>query len=151
MAGRESSRFVDGLADAEVGAAATNVAVHGRVYILIRRRGNFRKKRGSRHHLPGLAIAALWYVQVGPSELDRMQTVERQAFDRGDVRIVGSGDWRLAGAHCATPKMHGTRAALADAAPIFGAAQIEDVAENPQKRMSSGTSTRKGFPFTTSL
>ena len=146
MAGRERSRFMDGLTDAEIGAAATNVAVHRRVYILIRGLGNFRKKRGSRHHLPGLAIAALWDVQVGPSELDGMRTVERQAFDRGDVRIVGSGDWRLAGAHCATPEMHGTRAALTDAAPIFGAAQVEDVAENPQKRDVLRHVDPEGFP-----
>jgi hypothetical protein len=121
------------LADAEIGAAATDVAIHRRVYILIRGLGSFCKKSRSRHHLAGLAITALWHVEVRPRELHGMRTVERETFHSGDVGIAGSGDWRLARADSATANMHGTRTALADATSIFGAAQVEDVAENPQQ------------------
>jgi len=135
-----------GLADAEIGAAATNVAIHRRVYVLIRGLGSFCKKSRSRHHLAGLAITALWNVEVRPRELHGMRTVERETFHGGDVGIAGSGDWRLAGADRATANMHGTRTALADATSIFGAAQVEDVAENPQQWHILRRVDCEGFP-----
>jgi hypothetical protein len=134
MACRKRRCFMYGLADSEIGSAATDVAIHRRVYILVRGLGSFRKESRSRHHLAGLAITALRHIQVRPCELHGMRTVERETFHSGDVGIARSGDWRLAGADRTTTNMHGTRAALADATSIFGAAQVEDVTENPQER-----------------
>src|SRR6202011_2185104 len=55
-------RAVDGLADAVVRTATTQVAVHGRVDFLIARRGLARKQRHRLHDLARLAIAALRHI-----------------------------------------------------------------------------------------
>jgi hypothetical protein len=50
------------------------------------------------------------------------------------MRVACGGNRRLTGAHCPSSKMHSACSALPDSAPIFGAAQIQDIAQNPQQR-----------------
>src|SRR3954462_1693761 len=50
---------VDGLTNADIGATAAEVAVHGRIDVGIRRVGFLCEQRRGGHDLTGLAIAAL--------------------------------------------------------------------------------------------
>src|SRR6266567_2128635 len=56
--------LMDGSADADIGGAATDVAVHGAADIAVARFGVAGEKRGRRHDLPGLAVAALDHVEL---------------------------------------------------------------------------------------
>ena len=86
---------VDCLADALIGAAATDVG-HRRVDVRI---GGLRvglQQRGGGHDLAGLAVAALRHVVLQPGDLHRMaEPVGRQALDRGDLRIADRADRHL--------------------------------------------------------
>src|SRR5260370_33977813 len=70
--------LVNCLANADVGSAATDVSVHRRVDVLIGRFRRFGEQRCSRHHLPGLAVAALRYVKLRPRSLHGVRTVRRK-------------------------------------------------------------------------
>ena len=141
----ERGGFVDRLANADVRTAAADVAVHRGVDILV---GGFRvlgKQSGGGHHLAGLAVAALRYVDFGPSELHGMRAISGETFDGGDLSSIRGGNWRLAGTHCASAEMHSARSALADSAAIFGAAKIQDIAKNPEQGHIFRDVDRSGF------
>src|SRR5208337_4139796 len=64
---RPSERcFLDRGADARIGAAATDVAAHRRVDILVGGIRGRRHERGGRHDLARLTIAALRHVELNP-------------------------------------------------------------------------------------
>ena len=99
--------------------ASIDVGV-GRLRLLLQQRG-----RG--HDLARLAVAALRYVEIDPSLLQRMQrsVCTRQTFDRRH-RAFGGGDRaERARAHRLAVDPHRARAALADAAAVFRADEIQ--------------------------
>ena len=63
---------VDGAADAHIGAAAADIACHGRVDVGSVGLGRSLQERGRRHDLAGLAIAALRHVLGDPGLLHRV-------------------------------------------------------------------------------
>src|SRR6516162_2280187 len=96
MSGSCRGRF-DGGRNALIAPASADIAAHGIVdlgfqWVLI-----CRKKCGSLHDLPSLAIAALRHVQSAPSLLHRMVAVAVEAFNRrhrATTDIANGGDAR---------------------------------------------------------
>ena len=87
---------------------------------------------------PGLAVAALRHVDLGPGLLHRVRAVARQAFDGDD--LVG-GLARLphrdrAGALHLAVDVHRAGAALRDAAAVFGAGQADLLANGAHSAAS---------------
>ncbi len=61
---------MDGGANAVIGAAAADVAVHRLIDVAVARLGDLRQQARRGHDLPGLAIAALRDVVLDPRRLD---------------------------------------------------------------------------------
>ena len=133
-AGRVSGRLMDGLADALVGAAAADVG-HRLVDVGIGRLRLLLQERGGGHDLAGLAVAALRHVDRGPGLLHRMRGIGREALDGDDLvaRLHGRERERAGALHFAVD-VHRARAALRDAAAVFGAGEADLFADHPQKR-----------------
>ena len=125
---------MDGRADARIGAAATDVAAHRVVDVLIGGLGRVLQERGGLHDLAALAEAALGDVLVAPRHLHRMVAVGRQPLDGDDLLALGRRDRRDAGAGRRAAEMDGAGAAERDAAAELGAGEPEFVAEVPQQR-----------------
>src|SRR5579863_6974274 len=91
MALHLSRGAMDGAADTHIGAAAADIARHRRVNVGIVGIGRAVQKRGGRHDLAGLAIAALRHVFRDPGLLHLVQlAVLRKAFDGGDGVPLGA-------------------------------------------------------------
>ena len=126
---------MDGLADAQVRAAAAEVAGHGGVDVGVGRVGLLGEERGGGHDLAGLAVAALGDADFGPGDLDGVRcSLGAEAFDGGDALADGGGDGRDAGADGFAVEVDGAGAALGDAAAVLGAGQGELFAEGPEQR-----------------
>ena len=121
-------------ADAQVRSATAQIAVHRRINLRVSRLRRFGEQRASRHHLSGLAIAALRYVKVLPRDLHRMRAIGRKAFNRGDGLVRYCRDRRKASARGLSIHMNRTRAAQAHAAAEFRAFQINLIPQVPQQR-----------------
>ena len=93
----------------------------------------FCEQRRGGHDLSRLAVAALRHVDFFPGLLQRMRAVRRESFDSGDVCVGDGGYGRDAGALGLSADMHRTRAALADAATVLSAVEIEYVPQHPKK------------------
>src|SRR5208282_3836468 len=77
-----AGRFVNGSSDAHIGRAAANISVHGAVDISIAGRLVLAQERDGAHDLPGLAIAALNDVELGPCGMDSIRCLAGNALDR---------------------------------------------------------------------
>src|SRR5271157_1986604 len=87
-----SRSLLDGGANALIGPAAADVAVHRAVDVGVGgMRRLFQKRRGL-HDLAGLTIAALRHVERAPSLLKRMISRGVEAFDGRDRLAVGVAD-----------------------------------------------------------
>src|SRR5881396_1366696 len=127
-------RHVHARADALVGAAAADVG-HRRVDIGVARLRVFPEQRSGRHDLSGLAVAALRHVERRPGPLHRMGAGRGEPFD-GDDPVAGLdfADRNGAGAPHLAVDVHGTGAALRDAAAVLRAGQASLFADDPQER-----------------
>src|ERR1700691_3057299 len=126
---------LDRSADADISPAAAEIARHGRVNVRIVRVRVAVKQRRGRHDLASLAIAALGHCIFHPGLLD-LSAVGRttNSFNGDDGAGADIANGQLTRTHRLAPHMHGADAAWGDAAAIFGADQIEMVAQHPQKR-----------------
>src|SRR6195952_4417548 len=132
--GEGARGFVNCRADALVGAAAADVAVHGAIDVGV---GGFLvigQEADGRHDLAGLAVAALDHVELAPRALNRLGDPPGYALDRRDLGLADILDRRLAGAHRLPVEMDRAGAALGDAAAILGARLVEMVAQDPEER-----------------
>src|SRR5579863_1668350 len=111
-----SCRLLDGGANPDIGAAATDVPGHRGIDIGVVgvRRGCQQRRR--RHDLAGLTIAALNHLKVEPGFL-YLGAGRRGAhtFDRGDRAIADRAHRQHAGAYRFAVDMHGAGTALCDA------------------------------------
>ena len=82
-------RLFDRGADAVVGAAAADVAGHGRLNVGVSGLGLLLKERGCRHDLARLAVSALRNTQVDPRRLHRLADLVRADRFDGDDLLVG--------------------------------------------------------------
>src|SRR6476646_8527170 len=77
----------DGFVNADIGAAATEIAGHPGTDLVVARLRRLCQQRGGGHDLAGLAVAALLDVDVLPGDLHRMTAVSRQTLDRGHLLV----------------------------------------------------------------
>jgi hypothetical protein len=125
---------VDGFSDAIVRPAAADIARHGAIDVGVRGRAVGREQRGGRHDLTGLTVTALRHGLLDPRGLKRVRAVRRQPLDGRDRPVADRRDRRRARADGPAIEMNGARAALRDAAPELGAREVQNVAEDPEKR-----------------
>src|SRR3984957_2110917 len=91
-----SRSLLDGGANALIGPAAADVAVHRAVDVGVSRMRRLLQQRDRLHDLASLAIAALRHVDSAPGLLHGMIPFRVQAFDRGDGLAVHVSHLRLA-------------------------------------------------------
>src|SRR5580693_4649552 len=99
--------LLDGGANALIGPAAADVAVHGPVDVGVRGMGRLFQKRGGLHDLAGLTIAALRHVERAPSLLKWVISRGVESLDGGDRLAVGVADRRDAGSDGVAVEMDG--------------------------------------------
>src|SRR5262245_26878934 len=85
-------RILDGGADANVGSAAADVAVHGEVDVAIAGSPNLFQEGDGAHDLRGLTVATLRHVAGDPGALDGRRLPASDPFDRGYLPIAEGGD-----------------------------------------------------------
>src|SRR4029077_13109934 len=130
---------LDGLADANIRAAAADVACHGSVDVRIIRMWCGSEQSRRRHDLTGLAIAALNNFQVQPCLLHpRSCGRGADALDRGDGAIADRADWQETRTYRFAINMHRASATLRDAAAELGAGHAEHIAQQPKQRHVTG-------------
>src|SRR5271166_3634636 len=129
-----SRSLLDGGANALIGPAAANVAVHSAVDVGVGgMRRLFQQRRGL-HDLAGLTIAALRHVERAPSLLKRMISRGVEAFDGGDRLAAGVADRRDAGSPGLAVDMDRAGAACGHAATEFRSREAEFIAKIPEQR-----------------
>ena len=121
---------MDGGANADIGRATTEVC-HLPIDVGVARIRVAAEQRRRRHDHPGLAIAALRDVELGPGLLHRMVAVVREAFDGRDLPAIRHHDRHHAGPHRDAVDMHGAGAANSDAAAELASGQVEILAHDP--------------------
>src|SRR5262245_12610701 len=85
----KSRSLLDRLADADIGAAATDVAGHRCIDISIGGLGISGEQRSRGHDLPRLTITALDYLEIEPCLLKALTYwCLANRFDRGDGRVT---------------------------------------------------------------
>src|ERR1700683_1620797 len=125
---------LDRVADADVGAAAADVARHGGVDIDVGWIAIGGKQRRSRHDLSGLAITALDDFDVEPGFLYfRACFSGPNAFYGGDSTIPDRADGKQTGPQLFTGEVNRASAALRDAAAEFCAGQAQYVTQHPKQ------------------
>ena len=140
-------RQMDGAADGLIGSAAANVVVHGFVDIGVGGLRGFGQQRGGRHDLPGLAIAALRHVFIGPGALHRMAAIGREAFDGGDLLPATPDIGMVQERMRLAINVDRTGAAERHAATEFRSRDAERIAQDPEQGHRGDTSTDCGLPF----
>src|SRR5689334_5717335 len=125
---------MDGPPDAEVCAAAADVPRHRRVDCRVVRGFVVGEKRGGRHDLPRLAIAALRDIFGDPRLLYRMVSFGRETFDRRDLLPPERFDGRDARPDRLAVDMDGAGAAEGAPASEFRSGQAERIAQDPEER-----------------
>src|SRR5262249_24856796 len=125
----------DRLADARIGAAATDISRHRVIDIGVGGVWVGRQQRRSRHDLARLAVAALWNLPVEPGFLDlgtRRGGGDR--FDCPDLGVTNAVDRRDAGTGGSAVDVHCAGTAQRHAAAEFRAGHTEHVAQYPEQR-----------------
>src|SRR5215471_6956345 len=121
--------------DALIGPATADVAGHGGVDIDVARLRGAREQRRGRHQLTGLAIAALYYLEIEPSLLQGLALRRRaDRLDRGDDAFADAIDCGDAGPDGLPVDMDRASAAECHAAAELRAGHAEHVAQHPQER-----------------
>jgi hypothetical protein len=124
---------VDGLPDAYVGSAATEIS-HLTIDIGVARIGIPVEEGGGSHDLTGLAVAALGNIRFHPGNLNWMATVFGQPFDGSNFLTDNGAGWGYAGANGLSIYLHSAGTTLGDAAGVLGASQTHGVPEHPEQR-----------------
>src|SRR2546430_7581453 len=119
--------------DALISAEAANVR-HRLIDVCIGGVRLLGGQRCRRHDLARLAVTALRHVFRDPGALHRVGAVLGQAFDRRDALVGDGRNGQHARPRGHAVQMHGTRAALCDAAAELGARETERVAQHPEER-----------------
>src|SRR5918996_739197 len=121
-------RLLDRGADTRISAAAADVAVHRIVDVGVAGSGIFGEKRGSRHNLAGLAIAALHDLQVEPCLLHGLSGRRfADRLDRGDLGRADAVDGGDAGPRGDAVHMDGTGTAKRHAAAELRAGHAQHI------------------------
>src|SRR5207237_1637827 len=143
---RPSCRGLDCRANPLIGAAATDVAGHRLVDIVIGGLRGLGEQAGGLHDLPTLAVAALRDVQAAPRGLDALaDRCSADPLDGRDRLAFRSRDRRDARARRRTIQVHRARTAESHATPELGAGESELVAQRPEQWRVRRQVDRHGF------
>src|SRR2546425_3200298 len=141
-----SCRGLDRRTNPLIGAAATDVASHRLVDIVIGGLRGLGEQAGCLHDLPTLAVAALRDVQAAPRGLDVLaDRCSADPLDGRDLLAFRSRDRRDARARRRTIQVHRARAAEGHATPELGAGESELVAQRPEQWRARRHVHRHGF------
>src|SRR5438445_137597 len=141
-----SCRGLDRRTNPLIGAAATDVAGHRLVDIVIGGLRGLGEQAGRLHDLPTLAVAALRDVQAAPRGLDALaDRCSTDPLDGRDLLAFRSRDRRDARARRRTIQVHRARAAEGHATPELGAGESELVAQRPEQWRVRRHVHRHGF------
>src|SRR5215212_7142141 len=110
---------MDGVFDALVTAAAAEVTRHRFAYLIVARSWIFKQQCGGLHDLAGLAITALWDVQLTPGLLNRVIAVGMKPFDGRNLPADNVGNRGNAGADSLLVDDNGTCPAQSLAAAVL--------------------------------
>src|SRR5262245_28751648 len=121
--------------DARVGSAATDIAAHRVVNIIVGRARFLLQQTGRRHHLSRLTVAALRDLYLLPGPLYRVAQIARESFDRDHSLPLGARHRSDAGTNRVAVEMNHAATAESHPAPIFRTGQTEVFAQNPQQRL----------------
>ena len=125
-----------GVEDSRIRAAAADVARHRAHDVVGVGLGFDRRRAAARDDHPGGAVAALKRLDLQERGLHGMEpAVLLEALDRDDLLARDLRDRRLARAHGGAIEEHRARAALALAATVLRARQIETVAQRREERL----------------
>src|SRR5665213_1477281 len=125
----------DRLYNARIRSASADVSLQRRLDFGLARIGVSLQKRNRTHDQTGGAVTALHGVGIDKSRLDRVQaTVGLKAFNRRDSFTLRGFERSNAGSHRNIVQQHRACAALAFAATVLGAGQIEFIAEDIEER-----------------
>ena len=122
-------RLLDGCNDAEVGAAAADVAVHVMDDVFAAGVRSFLQQRHAGDDHAGSAIAALHGALFEEGVVERVV----DAFDSGDLFAGGGAHGGDARADGLAIEQYGASAALAFAASVLGSGEREVVAQNGEQ------------------
>src|SRR4051812_36022314 len=118
--------MLDGLANADVSAAAADVARHRSVDILVTWMRIGVEQRGGGDDLPGLAISTLNDLAVQPRLLNAYPVGQgRDGLDRRDRLAAYGCDLQYARPHWLTVQQHGASTALGDTAAKLGSSHAQ--------------------------
>src|SRR4030095_869218 len=127
-------RGLDRGANALIGAAAADVALHRAVDVGIARIRRARQERSRLHDLTGLAVAALRDVVLCPGGLHWVRAVRAEPLDGHDLLVVERLQGRLAGADGRAIQVHSASTAQSGAATEPGPGEAQVVTEIPKQR-----------------
>src|SRR5690606_5402417 len=114
-----------------VGAAATDISIHGGFYFLLCWLLIFFKKGSGGHNLSSLAITTLGNIYFIPCQLDRVVAILGKPFYGSNLTTAHRRYGQGAGTYCLFIHMHRTGTTLGDATGIFGAYQTEMIPQYP--------------------
>src|ERR1039457_5964119 len=129
VSGMGLGRLLDGRDDAEVSAAAADVAVHVAHDVFAAGVRGFLQQRHAGDDHAGSAIAALHGALLEEGVLQRVV----DAFDGRDLFAGGGAHGEFTRADGLAIEQHGAGAALAFAASVLGAGKVEVVAEDGEQ------------------
>src|SRR5579885_1519507 len=131
---RHTRRLLDGGTDTGIRGASTEIAAHRVIDVAIARFGISREQRGRRHHLAGLAVAALHDIEREPRLLHPLTDLRvAYTLDGHHRSLADSRHGRDARSGWHTVQMHRASAAEGHAATEFRALEIELIAKHPEK------------------
>src|SRR5260370_26100543 len=123
---------MDAVFDTLVSAAAADVARHRLTYLVARRLWILDQQCGRLHDLTGLAIAALWDIEIAPCLLNRMIACRMEAFDRRDLPADDVGNRGDTGAYGLLVDKDGASSAEGLSAAQLGARRSHFIADKPE-------------------
>lgn len=120
--------------DALICSAAAYVLRHDFIDLSVRGIPLAIEKSGRFHDHARLAETALRYIFLNPCRWAWMLASGREAFNRGEAFVSRRTDRNLAGTNSCAVFMDCASATDADAATILCSAEVQFVAQNPEKR-----------------
>jgi hypothetical protein len=125
---------VDRVFDALVTATATDVTRHRFANLIVVGFCIFDQQGCGLHDLTGLAISALWNIELAPGLLHRVIPGGMKTFDCRNFPVDGIGNRGDAGANGLLVEHNGACPAQSLAAAVFRARQAGLIAEKPKQR-----------------
>lgn len=122
-----------GLADTGIAAAAADIALHGRIDVLIAGVGDLVKKGRRGEDLAALTVAALRDLFGEPSFLHRVGIVRREPFDGGDGLVDNGRCGDRAGTDGVAVEKDRAGATLGNSAAEFCTGEADDIPDDPKE------------------